>query len=111
MPVGIAAPFELTPDVLHQRFLKTTPVPNVAAVLKALEAHSVQTQGIDAVIVSTCTGYLCPSLTNYAPEMPGLRPDVLALNLVGQDGGDAGWPRGRDRGRTACLGRRVGWTH
>jgi alkylresorcinol/alkylpyrone synthase len=44
---------------------------------------------MDAVIISTCTGYLCPGLTSYVSERLGLRPDVLALDLVGQGCGAA----------------------
>jgi alkylresorcinol/alkylpyrone synthase len=36
------------------------------------------------VVVSTCTGYLCPGLTSYVIEALGLRSDVLPLDLVGQ---------------------------
>ena len=39
---------------------------------------------MDAVVVSTCTGYLCPGLTGYVAERLGLRADVLAFDLVGQ---------------------------
>ena len=44
---------------------------------------------IDAVLISTCTGYLCPGLTSYVSERLGLRPDVFALDLVGQGCGAA----------------------
>jgi alkylresorcinol/alkylpyrone synthase len=44
---------------------------------------------IDALIISTCTGYLCPGLTSYVTERLGLRSDVLALDLVGQGCGAA----------------------
>jgi alkylresorcinol/alkylpyrone synthase len=39
---------------------------------------------IGAVIVSTCTGYLCPGLSGHVVERLGLRPDVQAFDLVGQ---------------------------
>ena len=39
---------------------------------------------IDGVIVTTCTGYLCPGLSSYVIERLGLRRDVLAFDLVGQ---------------------------
>jgi alkylresorcinol/alkylpyrone synthase len=39
---------------------------------------------IDAVVISTCTGYLCPGLSGYVVERLGLRPDVQAFDLVGQ---------------------------
>ena len=44
---------------------------------------------IDAVIISTCTGYLCPGLTSYVSERLGMRHDALALDLVGQGCGTA----------------------
>ena len=44
---------------------------------------------MDAMLISTCTGYLCPGLTSYVGERLGLRPDVLALDLVGQGCGAA----------------------
>ena len=36
------------------------------------------------MIVSTCTGYLCPGLSGHVVERLGLRADVLAFDLVGQ---------------------------
>ena len=44
---------------------------------------------MDAVLISTCTGYLCPGLTGYVSEQLGLRPDIFALDLVGQGCGAA----------------------
>jgi predicted naringenin-chalcone synthase len=38
---------------------------------------------IDAVFVSTCTGYLCPGLSTYVSQKLGLRPEVYTLDLVG----------------------------
>ena len=36
------------------------------------------------MVVSTCTGYLCPGLSGYVVERLGLRADVQAYDLVGQ---------------------------
>jgi len=44
---------------------------------------------IDAVIVSSCTGYLCPGLSGYVIEQLGLREDVQAFDLVGHGCGAA----------------------
>ena len=44
---------------------------------------------VDGILISTCTGYLCPGLTSYLSELLGLRADVLALDLVGQGCGAA----------------------
>ena len=46
--------------------------------------QAAQPDQIDALLISTCTGYLCPGLTSYVSERLGLRPDVLGLDLVGQ---------------------------
>ena len=61
----------------------------VAAAQKALTAARSTAQEMDAVLVSTCTGYLCPGLTSYVSEQLSLRPDVFALDLVGQGCGAA----------------------
>ncbi len=42
------------------------------------------TEAIDAVVVSTCTGYLCPGLSGYVVEALDLRADIQAFDLVGQ---------------------------
>jgi len=38
---------------------------------------------IDALLISTCTGYLCPGVTSYVAESMGLRPDAYLQDLVG----------------------------
>src|SRR6185436_6441554 len=50
----------------------------------ALKNASTAPSQIDGLIVSTCTGYLCPGLTSYLSERLALRPDVFSLDLVGQ---------------------------
>ena len=51
---------------------------------RALADAAVAADEIDAVVVSTCTGYLCPGLSGYVVERLGLRADVQAFDLVGQ---------------------------
>jgi alkylresorcinol/alkylpyrone synthase len=81
--------FVLTPDVLHARFAREAPNLASAAGDQALKVAGVAAEQIDAVIVSTCTGYLCPGLTSYVAEHLRLRADVTALDLVGQGCGAA----------------------
>ena len=81
--------FGLTPDVLHARFLETAPALATQAAERALADSGIELTEIGALLVSTCTGYLCPGLTSYVIERLGLRPDVLALDLVGQGCGAA----------------------
>ncbi len=81
--------FEVTPDQLHSRFALNAPLLATEAAQKALQQSGKTAADIDAVIVSTCTGYLCPGLTSYVTEALGLRENVFGLDLVGQGCGAA----------------------
>ena len=85
----ISEVFNLTPDALHARFTKHAPALAVEAAQRALKDANCKANEIDAVLISTCTGYLCPGLTSYVSEQLGLRPDVFTLDLVGQGCGAA----------------------
>ena len=76
--------FCIDPDTLARRFLVHAPALASSAAQHALTAAEVPAQDIDAVVVSTCTGYLCPGLSGYVAERLGLRADVQAFDLVGQ---------------------------
>ena len=81
--------FLFDPDVLDARFARHAPAVASQAAERALADAGIEPRDIDAVVVSTCTGYLCPGLTSYVTERLGLRTDVLALDLVGQGCGAA----------------------
>jgi alkylresorcinol/alkylpyrone synthase len=81
--------FDLTPDTLNARFAKHAPILATQAAEVALHRADTKPEEIDALLVTTCTGYLCPGLTSYVGERLGLRADVLALDLVGQGCGAA----------------------
>ena len=81
--------FAADPDTLHRRFAVHAPALACEAGGNALRRAGREPRQVDAVIVSTCTGYLCPGLTSYVAENLGLRPDVLPLDLVGQGCGAA----------------------
>ena len=76
--------FCIDPDTLSQRFAQYAPALATGAVRRALEAAGLEATDMDAVVVSTCTGYLCPGLSGYVVEQLGLRRDVQAFDLVGQ---------------------------
>src|ERR1700691_6252959 len=76
--------FAIDPDVLHRRFVAHAPRLASAAGQSGLRTAGVSADQIDAVIVTTCTGYLCPALSGYVIERLGLRSDILAFDLVGQ---------------------------
>ena len=81
--------FDCSPDALHARFSKHAPTLASHAAHKALADAQCEASEIDGLVVSTCTGYLCPGLTSYVVEQLGLRSDVIALDLVGQGCGAA----------------------
>lgn len=81
--------FLFDPDVLDARFAKHAPEVAAKAAERALADAGLQARDVDAVVISTCTGYLCPGLSSYVSERMGLRPDILALDLVGQGCGAA----------------------
>jgi alkylresorcinol/alkylpyrone synthase len=76
--------FAIDPDTLHRRFATHAPRLATEAAVRALDRAGLSPQDIDAVIVSTCTGYLCPGLSGYVIEGLGLRGTTLAFDLAGQ---------------------------
>jgi alkylresorcinol/alkylpyrone synthase len=76
--------FAIDPDTLHRRFAEHAPRLAAAAARQALERAALPSAAIDAVIVTTCTGYLCPGLSGYVLERLGLRGNVRCFDLVGQ---------------------------
>ena len=81
--------FAIDPNTLHRRFECHAPLLASEAASGALHQAGLQPHAIDAVIISTCTGYLCPGLSSYVMEALGLKQNVLALDLVGQGCGAA----------------------
>jgi predicted naringenin-chalcone synthase len=81
--------FNLSPDALQARFARHAPALATEAARRALKDAGSQPAEMDAVIISTCTGYLCPGLTSYVSERLGLRENIFALDLVGQGCGAA----------------------
>jgi predicted naringenin-chalcone synthase len=85
----LAETFDQTPDSLQAHFTRHAPALAAEAAQRALKEAGCQPGEMDAVIISTCTGYLCPGLTSYVSERLGLRPNIFALDLVGQGCGAA----------------------
>lgn len=71
------------PDALHERFLRHAPDLAATAVQRALDDAGVPPADVDALVVSTCTGYLCPGLSSYVAGRLSLRSGIVALDLVG----------------------------
>ena len=81
---SLADVFCIDPDTLSRRFLENAPAFASEAAARALAAAGLAAHHIDAVVVSTCTGYVCPGLSGHVVERLGLRADVQAFDLVGQ---------------------------
>ncbi len=76
--------FQIDPNTLAQRFRQHAPALAIQAGRRALADAGLDPADIGAVIVSTCTGYLCPGLSGYVIEGLGLPHDAKAFDLVGQ---------------------------
>jgi predicted naringenin-chalcone synthase len=76
--------FIIDPDTLDRRFLAHAPALASEAAMSALAAAGLDAAAIGAVVVSTCTGYLCPGLSGYVVERLGLAAGAQAYDLVGQ---------------------------
>jgi len=72
-----------------ERFTRGAVGLGVHAARRALEAAEVAPSAVATLVVNTCTGYVCPGLSNYVAEALGLRPDLRAYDLVGSGCGGA----------------------
>jgi alkylresorcinol/alkylpyrone synthase len=81
--------FDVRADAMVGRFVANAPGLGAEAGRKALAGSGSGVEEVDALVVSTCTGYLCPGLSSYIVEALDLRKDIVALDLVGQGCGAA----------------------
>ena len=75
--------FSLTPDELNEGFRREAPRLAARALASALEQACLVAGQVDALLICTCTGYLCPGVTSYVSEQLGLRADAFLQDLVG----------------------------
>jgi alkylresorcinol/alkylpyrone synthase len=75
--------FDLTPDELNAAFRIEAPKLAKQALARAMRQAGTEPDQIDALLICTCTGYLCPGVTSYVAEGLGLRPDTYLQDLVG----------------------------
>ena len=75
--------FDLTADQLHAAFRTAAPTLAATALSAALARAQILPAQLDALLICTCTGYLCPGLTSYVAEQLGLRPNPFLQDLVG----------------------------
>ena len=75
--------FDRTSDELNAVFRAEAPLLAGHALTAALAQAGVRADELDALLVCTCTGYVCPGITSYVAEQLGLRPNAFLQDLVG----------------------------
>ena len=75
--------FRLDADGLNAEFRRAAPQLGAQALMHALERSSMVAEDLDALIVTTCTGYLCPGLSSYIAETTGLKSNAWLQDIVG----------------------------
>lgn len=75
--------FDRSSDELNATFRAEAPRLAAEALTRALDHAKLRAGDLDALLVCTCTGYLCPGLTSYVSEQLGLRSNAFLQDLVG----------------------------
>ncbi len=75
--------FDQDVDALNATFHREAPRLATRALRDALDAAGLRAGDLDALLVCTCTGYLCPGLTSYIAENLNMRTDAFLQDLVG----------------------------
>ncbi|MGH7945982.1 MAG: type III polyketide synthase, partial [Opitutaceae bacterium] len=75
--------YDLSPDRLNAAFRIEAPRLAGRALSAALETAGLRADQLDALLVCTCTGYLCPGVSSYVAEQLGLRTNTILQDLVG----------------------------
>lgn len=75
--------FSCDADSLNEEFRHTAPALAATSLKSAMDAAGALPSDLDALVVCTCTGYLCPGVSSYVAELLGLRADAWLQDLVG----------------------------
>lgn len=81
--------FAMDAQQLNEAYEAHAPQIGAHALNAACEKAGILPTEIDALILSTCTGYLCPGVSSYVAERCGLRPDIYLQDMTGQGCGAA----------------------
>lgn len=80
---SIESSFGHCAEKLNNSFEREAPPLASAALLDALKKAGHAASEVDALFVSTCSGYLCPGVSSHVAEQTGMRDDVYLVDLVG----------------------------
>jgi predicted naringenin-chalcone synthase len=89
---GFEQPAELVrenPDSRMERFTRESLKLSVEATRGALSQAGLHKDEISAVVLNTCTGYICPGLSTYLVEALNLKRGTRTYDLVGSGCGGA----------------------
>jgi alkylresorcinol/alkylpyrone synthase len=86
---GIERLFRLDGGELNAEFEHHGPLLARRALGSALEAAGMSAASLDALIICSCTGYLCPGISSYVAESLGMRPNAFLQDLLGHGCGAA----------------------
>lgn len=75
--------FDRDADHLNATFRTEAPGLSARALALALARAELRPADVDALLICTCTGYLCPGLTSYVAEQLGLKSNAFLQDLVG----------------------------
>lgn len=75
--------FEEDPDARVERFTNRATDMAAEASRNAMQRAGLDGAGPGALVVNTCTGYVCPGISNYLIEELELDADIKAYDLVG----------------------------
>lgn len=81
--------FASEPDVQHARFERFATDLAVESLRKACATAGILPEELDGLVVTTCTGYLCPGLSSYVSGVLNLKPEIIALDMAGHGCGAA----------------------
>lgn len=76
-------------DMLIAQFTDQARTVNRRVAVESLEQAHLDPSQIKAVVVNTCTGYLCPGLSSYLVQDLGLGADTKVFDLMGMGCGAA----------------------
>ena len=68
---------------LNQAFEQNAPSIAAQALTTAHDQAETRPADLDAIFISTCTGYLCPGLSSHVAEKTGMRRDAYLQDLAG----------------------------
>ncbi len=75
--------FSRDAEGLNKAFEAAGPDIATESLVTAVKKAKLTVGDLDALFISTCTGYLCPGLTSYVAEKIGLRSDAYLQDIVG----------------------------